>query len=301
MPPPYTLNQPPFPAKRPERGGNRGSRGKVSAVDLLKAPMTPAPPVRPPAGMTPAPVGLPAPNLSPYAGATAGGMVTPRPNVGAFRGRGAALQPSQPGGFIHPRAVLPQSTLPPAGTSRVPLMPPPSTGISERPLTAEAGRLQGMADAYAAGSMPPQGLQHPGMPLQSMMQQSAMQAPMMDMGMMGGGGGFGPFGSKEQWAAQFAAEHGGRMPDQTDEMDALASFDYLAQTGAPPTERDWLRRYYTGYWPGGVQEAGGSIYNSKFAPSVMPGMMGGGAPTFAGVLPPGAGMLPSMDWVLGGF
>ena len=121
-----------------------------------------------------------------------------------------------------------------------------------------------------------------------------MLAPPMAAPPMGGGG-FGPFGSKEQWAAQFAAEHGGRVPNAQDELDAQASFDFLAQTGSSPTERDWLRRYYSGYWPGGVEEAGGAIYNQKFGGGFSPG--GGvnltAVPGLEAYLPPG--------WNLGGF
>jgi hypothetical protein len=90
-----------------------------------------------------------------------------------------------------------------------------------------------------------------------------------------GAGGFGPFASQEQWAAQFEAEHG-RAPNETDMTDAFASFDFLAQFGRAPTQEEWENRYWTGSWfPDGGGwgwggGGGGGNWNNTFTPDALP-------------------------------
>jgi hypothetical protein len=80
---------------------------------------------------------------------------------------------------------------------------------------------------------------------------------MPGMGGAGGGEAFGPFGSFDQWAAEFAAQHGGRAPGEQDVYDAIDSFNFLAMTGRGPTEQEWRNRYYTGSWSGSGGYGGG--------------------------------------------
>jgi hypothetical protein len=80
--------------------------------------------------------------------------------------------------------------------------------------------------------------------------------PLTGNGGAGGGGGaggegWGSFGNYDQWAAQYAAEHGGQQPDEQAVYDFWDSQNFMAMTGRAPTQDEWLNRYYSGSWFGG--------------------------------------------------
>lgn len=278
-----------------QRRREQMSRGNGSPFMATRpVPQTPAPLNRSDMPMSPPAMGgprmpPPAPvQPTPFTGAQATAGVTPPAAPVAMQGRtpapGAIMDRTKelyapvagggsPGG----------ASAPPVGVAAPPkgIMPP---GMPSKAQDAEAARMTGLADMFAAGAEPrPSGPPPMGGGLPSGSPMGALQAAMPMPGGMGGGG-FGPFASKAQWAAQFAAEHGGQQPNAQDEMDAMSSFDFLAQKGRPPTDQEWKDRYYEGGFRG-VQEQGGASYNQ---------MMGGGAP----MLPPGmSGPAPTEEMV----
>lgn len=117
-------------------------------------------------------------------------------------------------------------------------------------------------------------------------------------------GAFGPFPSFQAWQQAFAAEHGGRMPNQVDVQDAMDSFSFAQQAGRAPTQRDWLRRYYTGGFSGKDEGfrptpgyAGMPPVDASGAPTAPPGV----PPTAANFAQggPGGGVNPVWNWLLG--
>ena len=291
MPMPYST---PGPVETPEQKRRREMMGRSPGSPFMAThpPMSPAP-LPAPGPMSPAPAGLPKPPGLPaaFAGATAGGGANPpKPPVPLGNGRSlnpaaildrakdlyapvAGASPAAPAGPMPP--TMPGNGLP-VGVGMPPGGPVKPQGRSPQALDAEAARLTGLGAMFEAGAVPPSpagpsGAGSPGPAMQ--------QALAFPPGMSGGGGGFGPFGSKEQWAQQFAAEHGGRMPNEQDEMDARSSFDFLAQKGRAPTDQEWKDRYYQGGFDG-VQEMGGSSYTGgggeelKSAMPMPPGMGG---------------------------